>query len=358
MPRYMRASATNVTIATANVQADAAERAVREPRREQEREAAVDRDRGCRVTGRVAGVDRQILETGDARPMRVDDERRDAIRRRLDAEREHDERRESPLRAATAQTNAIDPATIGSTTPPAMIEPTSEASVPDGDPMCASQTSNASPDAPGQACSITRVTRNPQPIESAGDRRQPDEHHDDEDDRGMHASEGVGQPLGRPPPRVRRGRERRSRSVLRHHRGAGECAIDVFSSRSSGARPPPTVARTRATGAPRVGVRPSRGQRPCQFCSYLHSPRPSAFSPGSLPGAIRGSRRPAAPTLDTARKVGVTVGKHPRAARLPRRAARPRYRDRPCADASRWSSRSAAACCSACSPTSCGRTRT
>ena len=56
---------------------------------------------------------------------------------------------------------------IGSTTPPATIEPISEASVRDGVRCAASHTLKRSSAAPmPQACSSTRVTRNPKPIES------------------------------------------------------------------------------------------------------------------------------------------------------------------------------------------------
>jgi len=71
--------------------------AAREPGRQQEDETAVDSNRSRRMTGRVARVDRQVLETSNARPVRVDDECRGAVRRRLDDQREHDERGEPPL---------------------------------------------------------------------------------------------------------------------------------------------------------------------------------------------------------------------------------------------------------------------
>ena len=99
MPRYMREIATNATIATAKRPDNAAKRAVRETGSEQEREAAVDRDRSRRVTRRVAGVDRQVLQTNNAGPMRMDDERRGAVGRRLDAKRR---RRRTPRSATSA----------------------------------------------------------------------------------------------------------------------------------------------------------------------------------------------------------------------------------------------------------------
>ena len=60
-------AATNATIASDDrPDADARKSAVREPRREQQHEPAVDRDRCRGVAGRIAGVDRQVLETDDA----------------------------------------------------------------------------------------------------------------------------------------------------------------------------------------------------------------------------------------------------------------------------------------------------
>jgi len=49
------------------------------------------------MTGRVAGIDRQMLETSDAGPMRVDDECGGAVGRRLDGQREDRESRDAPL---------------------------------------------------------------------------------------------------------------------------------------------------------------------------------------------------------------------------------------------------------------------
>ena len=117
--------------------------AVREPRGQQQHEAAVDRDRGGRVAGRIAGVDRQALEPDDTGPVLVDDERRRAVRRRLDGEGEHGERGDPPFPQQT-HTSAIAPTTIGSTTPPATIEPISEASVRADVRWAASQTSKCS----------------------------------------------------------------------------------------------------------------------------------------------------------------------------------------------------------------------
>ncbi len=183
---------------------------VREPGREQEDEPAVDRDRRRRVTGRVAGVDRQALETNDARPMRVDSERRGCgttpTRRRARTRRTP----RSATSASAAQTSAIDPTTIGSTTPPATIEPISEASVRDDVRCAASQPLTRSSAAPmPQAGSSTRVTSNPQADREHRDRGQTGEHHDDEDDRG--GAPPTSAPAARPrPPCVRKGRARPS----------------------------------------------------------------------------------------------------------------------------------------------------
>src|SRR6185295_9687013 len=95
MPRYVRESATNVTIATAKVQT----RARAAPwlnLDDQESKSTVDRDRRGGVTGRVAGIDGQVLETGDVGTVRVDDERCQAIRRGLDPEHKHEECSDPP----------------------------------------------------------------------------------------------------------------------------------------------------------------------------------------------------------------------------------------------------------------------
>ena len=156
MPRYMRDAATNATSTTAIAQATARNDAVRESRRQQQREPAVDRDRRSRVAGRIAGIDRQVLEADDAGPMRVNDQRRGAVRRRLDGQREHRRTPRAATSAGRRSTSAIAPTRIGSTTPPAMVEPISEASRPVGVRCAASQTSTRSSAAPmPQACSST-----------------------------------------------------------------------------------------------------------------------------------------------------------------------------------------------------------
>ena len=97
MPRYMRAVATNATDPEREQPGDDAEQRAPEPRGDQQRKAAVHGDRSSGMPGRVAGVDRQALEAVHARPVRVHDKRRRAIGRRLDGEREYEERREPPL---------------------------------------------------------------------------------------------------------------------------------------------------------------------------------------------------------------------------------------------------------------------
>ena len=104
-------------------------RAVPDPRGQQQREPAVDGDRRSGVSRGVAGIHGQVLEAMHLRPVTVDHERRRAIRRRLDGEREEQEAGEPPVLRSDCDQRADEPAMIGSTTPPAMIEPTSEASV-------------------------------------------------------------------------------------------------------------------------------------------------------------------------------------------------------------------------------------
>ena len=97
MPRYMRDVATNATIPTASSQVTM--RTARFRKREVIRSAsppytAID----CgRVPGRIARVDRQAFEAVNARAVRVHDERGRAVGRRLDGEREDEERDENPL---------------------------------------------------------------------------------------------------------------------------------------------------------------------------------------------------------------------------------------------------------------------
>ena len=81
------------------------------------------------MAGRVARVHGQLLEAMHLGTVPMDDERRRAVGGRLDREREDEERRDAPL-SGDGGDDESTPATIGSTTPPAMIEPISEASVP------------------------------------------------------------------------------------------------------------------------------------------------------------------------------------------------------------------------------------
>ena len=71
--------------------------ALRERRREQQHEAAVDGERRGGVAGRVARVGRQVLQPRDVRPVARDDDRGDAVGRGLDHEHEHGERGDPPL---------------------------------------------------------------------------------------------------------------------------------------------------------------------------------------------------------------------------------------------------------------------
>ena len=145
IPRYIRARATNVDHREDERPGGHPECAVGEARGEQENEAAVDSDCGCRMTGRVAGVHRQAFETRDSRPMRVDDECRRAVGRRT---RRPARRRRTPRSATSAarrKPTATEPTMIGSTNPPAAVEPTHEASVRAGVRCRASHTLKPSP---------------------------------------------------------------------------------------------------------------------------------------------------------------------------------------------------------------------
>ena len=72
-------------------------RAVPDSRGQQQREPAVDGDGRSGMSRGIAGVHGQVLEAVHLRPVTVDHERRRAIRRRLDGEREEQEAGEPPV---------------------------------------------------------------------------------------------------------------------------------------------------------------------------------------------------------------------------------------------------------------------
>ena len=98
MPRYMREKATNTGISAGDEPDRNPRRAVLDARRQEQREPAVDSDRRRGVARRIARVDRQAAR-GDARRGRCRwiDERRRAVRSRLDGQREEQETGEPPV---------------------------------------------------------------------------------------------------------------------------------------------------------------------------------------------------------------------------------------------------------------------
>ena len=96
MPRYMRDVATNIGSTSATRPGDAAQRAARDGRREQQHEPDVHRDRRGGVARRVARVRRQVLEPLDGGPLARDEQRGHAVGRRLDDEHEHREGGDPP----------------------------------------------------------------------------------------------------------------------------------------------------------------------------------------------------------------------------------------------------------------------
>ena len=129
MPRYIRDVATNATIATTSVQATVRKTRFVNRRGEQQREPAVDGQRGGGVAGWVAGVDRQVLE---AERRAAGASARRASWRDRSPTRRPARRRRTPRSATsckTTLTRATTPTTIGRTTPPATIEPISDACV-------------------------------------------------------------------------------------------------------------------------------------------------------------------------------------------------------------------------------------
>ena len=71
--------------------------AILDSRGEDDQQATEQRDRGCRVPGGVAGVDREALEPLHVGPVAMDDKARSSIGARLDADHEQRERREAPV---------------------------------------------------------------------------------------------------------------------------------------------------------------------------------------------------------------------------------------------------------------------
>jgi hypothetical protein len=76
---------------------DDANRPIPEVGGDQQREPAVHGDRCGRVPGWIARIDRQAFEAVNARAVRVHDERGRTVGRRLDGQREDEERDQRPL---------------------------------------------------------------------------------------------------------------------------------------------------------------------------------------------------------------------------------------------------------------------
>ena len=135
--------------------------------RSQECKTAVDGDRGGGVTGRVARVHRKVLEPDHVRTVTVNQERRRPARRptRSRARRSGNAASRHCLKSAANRPNAA--ARIGNTTPPAMIDPISDASVRSPDRWCA-RTRTKPPSSPAIVpfAISTLVTRRPSRIES------------------------------------------------------------------------------------------------------------------------------------------------------------------------------------------------
>ena len=98
IPRYIRARRDEQRDRDGDEPDDGPERA-RFVTREVTRSAmpAVDGDRRGRVAGVEAVVHRQVVEARHVRPLAVDRQRRDAVRRGLDGDRGDDERGDPPL---------------------------------------------------------------------------------------------------------------------------------------------------------------------------------------------------------------------------------------------------------------------
>ena len=196
MPRYMRDEATNVTIAHEAAHARPRKRLFVN-RDASTRRSAVNRERRSRVARRIAGVDREVFEANHARPMRVDEKRCRAIVPASTASANTTNAASRHFRKTT-HTSAIVPTRMGRTRPPARVEPMNDASVRDDVLCAASQTSTRSSAAPiPQACSTTCVTRRPEADRQHCDRRESQEHRDDEAHHRMQTPERIGEPLRR-----------------------------------------------------------------------------------------------------------------------------------------------------------------
>ena len=99
MPRYIRAQPTKSGIATPTTTASDAEARALDPRREEQEQAAVERNRRCRVARGIARVDGQAFEPLDVRALALDDQRGRAVGPGLERDREQDEGGEQPALA-------------------------------------------------------------------------------------------------------------------------------------------------------------------------------------------------------------------------------------------------------------------
>ena len=129
MPRYIRAKATKTAISSRDLPTAIRAFAAREARGEEQRDPAVDGDRRGRVPRRIAGVHGKLLEPVHGRPMRGGPR---ASSPGTSPDSTASAKSRKPARRhclSAAATTRATPATIGRTTPPAMIEPTSDASV-------------------------------------------------------------------------------------------------------------------------------------------------------------------------------------------------------------------------------------
>ena len=97
MPRYMRANATKIGIAIAAAQIATWATRFRIREVSEQRDPAVDGDRGRGVTRVVARVRGQPFEAVDVRPLAVDDERRRPVHARLQRQSEDEEADDAPL---------------------------------------------------------------------------------------------------------------------------------------------------------------------------------------------------------------------------------------------------------------------
>ena len=244
----------------------------------------------------------------------MDDERGRAVGRRLDGEREHDERRDPPLPQDDADER--DRRRRRSAARRRRRRSSRSATHPSAPAFGARRASvhvfvgrRRSP----QTGSSTRVTKKPSPIESAAIDSEAGDHHDDEDDRRMEAGRASARAARPSPPRGCREPERSRRwraATPRARLDQAATARVVFPGWTCEGIMPTLSASTASTV---FSFGKLVEDHRCRYFSSSSRRRRRHDRRVLSPGATRGrGEQPAATPADAARKVGETVGRHSR----------------------------------------------